>query len=245
MKGYFELTRSLTYSLLFALPLLLLYELGTLLMARSDPAALRNGADVLLRSLLGAGGIRGTAAFTGLLVIIGLVLIALEQRKRRVPVRAAPFAGMLAESTVYALLFGVVVGTVTSWVLGGVRFRLAAGEGPLSSLSVPQGVVLSLGAGVYEELVFRVLLVGGLWALFRSSGLPRGRAGVFSALLAALLFSGFHYIGPYGDQWAVASFLFRFLAGLAFSALFLLRGFGITAWTHALYDVFIFTFRGL
>lgn len=244
MKGYFELTRSLTYSLLFALPLLLLYELGTLLMSRADPNALRNGADVLLRSLLAAGGLRGTAAFTGLLVVIGVVLILLEQRRRRVRLRAAPFAGMAAESLLYAVLFGVVVGTMTSWVLGGMGVRLAAGEGPLDSLGVPQGIVLSLGAGVYEELVFRVLLVGGLWALFRGSGLSRGKSGVFSALLAALVFSAFHYIGPYGDQWAASSFIFRFLAGLAFSVLFLVRGFGITAWTHALYDVLIFAFRG-
>jgi hypothetical protein len=244
MKGYLELTRTLTYSLIFTLPLLLLYELGTVLMARTDPAALRNGADVLLRSLLAAGGLQGTAAFTGLLVGLAIVLVLMERRRKRVTVRLAPFAGMAAESVLYAVLFGSVVGTMTSWLLGGMGTRLSAGEGALASLSVSQGIVLSLGAGVYEELLFRVLLVGGLWALFRSSGLSRGRAGVFSALLAALVFSGFHYIGPYGDQWAVGSFVFRFLAGLAFSVLFLVRGFGITAWTHALYDVLIFTFRG-
>lgn len=244
MKRYFELTRTLTYSLLFAAPLLLLYELGALLLARMDPAALRNGADVLLRSLLAAGGIQGTAAFTGLLFAIAVILVIMERRRKQVPLRAQLFLGMAAESVFYALLFGAVIGTMTSWLLGGSA-RLAMGEGPLSTLSVPEGIVLSLGAGVYEELVFRVLLVGGLWALFRGSGLTRQRAGVFAALLAALVFSGFHYIGPYGDQWALASFTFRFLAGLAFSVLFLLRGFGIAAWTHALYDVLIFTVRGL
>jgi hypothetical protein len=244
MKNYFELTRTLTYSLLFAAPLLLSYELGALLLARMDPAALRNGADVLLRSLLAAGGIQGTAAFTGLLFAIAVILVILERRRKRVPLRVTPFLGMAAESALYALLFGTVIGTMTSWLLGG-GIPLAIGEGPLASLSVSEGVVLSLGAGLYEELVFRVMLVGGLWAVFRSSGLTRRRAGVFAALLAALIFSGFHYIGPYGDQWAMASFTFRFLAGLAFSVLFLLRGFGIAAWTHALYDVLIFTVRGL
>lgn len=245
MKGYFELTRSLTYSVLFALPLLLLYELGTLLVSRVDPHALRNGADVLLRTLLASVGITGTAALTGLLLIIGVVLVMLEQRGRRVPPRPAPFVGMAAESLLYAVLFGTVVGTMTSWLVAGMGARLAAGEGGLDSLSVPQGVVLSLGAGVYEELLFRVLLVGGLWALFRGSGITPRRSGVLAALLSALVFSGFHYIGPYGDQWAIGSFVFRFLAGLAFSVLFLLRGFGITAWTHALYDVLIFAVRGL
>jgi len=58
-------------------------------------------------------------------------------------------------------------------------------------------------------------------------------------VLGALLFSAFHYIGPYGDSLEAGSFIFRALAGLTFSALYLLRGFGITAWTHALYDVFV------
>lgn len=108
-----------------------------------------------------------------------------------------------------------------------------------------EGVVLSLGAGIYEELVFRVLLVGGLFGVFRSSGVGRRPAALFAAGLAALVFSGFHYIGQYGDPFSVSSFLFRFLAGLAFSVLFLIRGFGVTAWTHALYDVILFLARGL
>lgn len=245
MERYFTLTRTLSYSLLFALPLLLLYEAGAVWLGRSDPYALRNGADVLLRTLFAAVGVRGTGAFTGLLVIAALILIFIERRKRQVPIRAAPFVGMLAESVLYALLFGVVIGLLTNVLLAGIVPILAAGTNPLGSLGLPEGVVLSLGAGVYEELVFRVLLVGGFWALFRSGGLTRQRAGIFAALLAALIFSAFHYIGPYGDQWALPSFVFRFLAGLAFSALFLLRGFGITAWTHALYDIFIFASWGL
>jgi membrane protease YdiL (CAAX protease family) len=130
-------------------------------------------------------------------------------------------------------------------VLGAVpAVRLAVENGALAGLSLPEGIVLSLGAGFYEELVFRVLLVGTLAGIFHASGFDRRKAGIFAALLAALLFSAFHYIGPYGDAWRAPSFIFRFLAGLAFSALFLLRGFGIAAWTHALYDVFLLLARG-
>jgi hypothetical protein len=56
-------------------------------------------------------------------------------------------------------------------------------------------------------------------------------------MLGAILFSAFHYIGPLGEPMQLESFVFRTLAGLAFSGLYLTRGFGITAWTHALYDV--------
>ena len=64
-------------------------------------------------------------------------------------------------------------------------------------------------------------------------------AGIFAAGLGALIFSAFHYVGPYGDPWQLGSFTFRAVAGLLFSGLYLLRGFGITAWSHALYDVFL------
>jgi hypothetical protein len=62
-------------------------------------------------------------------------------------------------------------------------------------------------------------------------------AGTLATVIGALLFSAFHYIGPLGEPFKLESFVFRAIAGLAFSALYLLRGFGITAWTHALYDV--------
>lgn len=243
MPGYLRLSRTHTYSLLFAVPLLLLYEAGAAYLAREGEMLLRNGADVLLRTLFAAGGVQGTLAFTAILLGAAAVLIGLERRRRKVPLRTGIFAGMAVESVGYALLFGVVVGAATHGVLQGIGLRLAADGAPLAALPLEHGIVLSLGAGIYEELVFRVLLVGGLVGVFRASGLGTSQAGIFAAVLAALAFSAFHYVGPYGDPWEVPSFLFRFLAGLAFSALFLLRGFGITAWTHALYDVFFLLTR--
>jgi hypothetical protein len=243
MRSYLELSRTHTYSLLFSVPLLLLYEVGAAWVAETGSAPLRNGADVLLRTLLAAGGVRSTMAFTGFLLLVVVALVAAERRKRAPEIRGGVFAAMLGESALYALLFGGAVGTATQWVVRGVGVRLAADGGALATLPLREGIVLSLGAGIYEELLFRVLMAGGLFVLFRQSGVPRLRAGVFATLLSALAFSAFHYIGPYGDPWALPSFTFRFLAGLAFSALFLLRGFGIAAWTHALYDVFLLLAR--
>ena len=239
MRDYFRITRKHSYSLLFVLPLLLLYEVGAWGISGSN-SGIRNGADVLLRQALSLGGVQGTAAFAAVMLVVGAALIALERRRERVPLRAPVFAGMLAESAAYALLFGAAVGTVTQWMLGGVRL---AADGGVAQLSVRDQVVLSLGAGLYEELLFRVLLVGGLAALFAALGMRKKNAGIASALLAAFLFSAFHYIGPYAYPLELQSFVFRFVAGLAFSGLFLLRGFGIAAWTHALYDVFLVLFR--
>jgi len=62
---------------------------------------------------------------------------------------------------------------------------------------------------------------------------------VFATTVGALIFSAFHYVGPYGDRLALPSFTFRVIAGVLFSGLYLTRGFGITDWTHALYDVLV------
>jgi hypothetical protein len=236
MSKYFELTRKHSYSLLFALPLLVAYEAGAAAIA-GDASGMRNGADVLLRMLLAAGGVHGTMALAAALAVVGAALIARERRREKVPLKAGYFAGMTAESVLYALLFGVVVGSATSWVLGG--FRLAADGGAMQRLPMRDGIVLSLGAGLYEELVFRVILVGGLLYVFKQAGVGRTAGRVWAALLAALLFSAFHYVGPYAYPLELSSFTFRFLAGLAFNVLFIARGFGITAWTHALYDIFL------
>lgn len=237
MSRYFALTRSHSYSLLFALPLLLLYELGALYLFRTEGSTLRNGADVLFRTLLSLGGVQGTMAAALAIIVAALVLIVLERRRRALPLRALPFLGMALESLLYASLLGVTLGTATQWLLQGWELLLSVNG--FAALSPSEAIVLSLGAGLYEELVFRVLIVGGLFGVFRASGLGAGQAGLFSTILASLLFSAFHYIGPYGDVWGLPSFLFRFLAGLAFSILFLTRGFGITAWTHALYDLLL------
>jgi hypothetical protein len=242
MNRYFKLTRTHTYSLLFAFPLLVLYEVGAMYTSAGG-SNLRNGADVLLRTLLAVGGIQGTLGVAVAVMAVAAFLIVRERRKKAVPLRLMPFAGMTVESFAYAVLLGIVVGTATQRILDTLPGALSLVQ--LSNLPMSEAIVLSLGAGIYEELVFRVLLVGGLFAALRGSGLSQGQAGFLAIVLASLTFSAFHYIGPYGDPWALPSFLFRFLAGLAFSLLFLTRGFGIAAWTHALYDLILVVALGI
>jgi hypothetical protein len=235
MRRYLDQTRSRAYSLLLALPLLLLYEAGAAL--TQNRHGLRNGADVLLRTLLAGAGVRGTLALTVLIVAVGAALVVHERRTRRVPLRGSYLAGMMAESVVYALCFGFLVATATHLLLGG-WVRLAA-DGGLDGLPVLDGIVLSLGAGIYEELLFRVLMTGGILAGLMAAGVRRPRAAAIAVIVSALVFSAFHYVGPYAYPLELTSFTFRFIAGAAFSGLYVTRGLGITAWTHALYDIML------
>jgi hypothetical protein len=237
MNAYFSATRTPRYSLLFALPLLLLYEALAFALSHSAITGIRNGADVLLKSAFVAlGGRNGLIVFGALLLGLGGVLVW-RDRRRGGALKPRWFLWMGLESLAYAAVFGLVTGTLTGLLLRGAA---SLAVGPFERLGLATQLMVSLGAGIYEELLFRVLLVGGLaWAFRRALGLAAPAAGVAATLLGALVFSAFHYIGPYGDAFRLSSFVFRTIAGVLFSGLYLLRGFGITAWTHALYDVLL------
>jgi len=245
---YWRAARAPRYSLTFALPLLLAYEVLAFTLTHDALTGVRNGADVMLKSIFVLlGGRNGLIAFGVLLVGAGVGLVWRDRRGAG-PLEGRVFALMLLESTCYALIFGLVVGTLTGILLHPFHYAaaLAGGGAPQGGGVGPAGLglatqlMISLGAGIYEELLFRVLLVGVLvWCGRRVLGWSAGAAGVLATVVGALVFSAFHYVGPYGDPLELPSFTFRALAGVAFSALYLLRGFGITAWTHALYDVFL------
>lgn len=240
-RTYLAESRAPRYSLLFALPLLLLYEALAYSLSGDAIAGVRNGADVLLKSLfVGLGGRAGLTVFALALFGVGVFLVGRDWRRQGAP-RRSVFLGMVMESVVYALGLGLVAGTLTSWLLpGGIPMMMTSAQGGVAALDLPTQLTISLGAGIYEELLFRVLLVSGLVALARRTfGWQAGVSGLFAAVVGALIFSAFHYIGTYGDPWELGSFTFRAIAGLLFSGLYLTRGLGITAWTHALYDVFL------
>jgi membrane protease YdiL (CAAX protease family) len=235
--NYWQLSRSPRYAVLFALPLLVGYESLAFVLDGGATAGVRNGADVLLKALfLSLGGTRGLLVFDLLLLGVGGYLV---WRDRGVggALQRWVFAGMLAEAVLLAVAFGIVAGFLTAVLLRGPSVLAIGG---LGQFGLGTQVMLSLGAGIYEELLFRVILVTALVALARVGfGWKDGGARAFGVIIGALIFSAFHYVGPYGDPWTLQTFTFRFVSGLLFSGLFVLRGFGVTAWTHALYDVFL------
>jgi hypothetical protein len=239
--GYWSASRAPRHSLMFALPLLLLYEAFAFALSREQMGAVRNGADVLLKSLfLSMGGRHGVTIFGILLLAVGAFLVIRDLRKGG-PIRPGVLGLMLLESAAYAAVLGFVISFLTTVLLSGqLPFAIQGNTGGLAQFDLPTQLMISLGAGLYEELLFRVLLVTALAAAARVLlGWRPLAAGAFAAVTGALIFSGFHYIGHYGDDFTVPSFTFRAIAGLVFSGMYLTRGFGITAWTHALYDVFL------
>jgi hypothetical protein len=237
-RTYWRQSRAHRYSLLFALPLLVAYEVLAAILGHGETQAIRNGADVLLKTaFMAVLGEHGPLVFGVLLIAVALWLVIRDMRAHGSRLSPRIFAGMMAESIVLALAFGIVVSTITSQVLAPFA---ALVQTPMQELGLMTQLMVSLGAGLYEELLFRVLLVGAIAALgVRALRWRPLTAGIVAVGVGALVFSAFHYIGPFGDRLEAGSFTFRLIAGIFFSALFVTRGFGITAWTHALYDVFL------
>ncbi|MEP7219206.1 MAG: CPBP family intramembrane glutamic endopeptidase [Bacteroidota bacterium] len=232
---YLRLTKTLTYSYIFVLPLLVIYEVGIWLINKGEVNQIRIGADLLLKTILGYAGIHGTIWVSVVIAAIGAVIMWYE-RRLRLPFRPGFFGLMFLESALYGVVIGLMVASVVTQLFSGMWLPMLQVAGQLGTT---HELILSLGAGVYEELLFRLILVSTLvWILKFMISRPRTRY-IIAAVIGALIFSAVHYIGALGDQFTLQSFTFRFLMGLALNAIYLWRGFGIAAMTHALFDVFV------
>jgi len=238
-ESYWQLSRTPLTSLFFTLPLVLAYEGGVLLLGRGSP---RNGADVWLRHLLDALGF-GQYFLLPLLTVVGLLVWQFLAHDRwRVSLAALP--GMAAECVLWAVvLVGVGRLQQSLWPFRDqflqwefLQWHADAGFGWQTVLARLVGFC---GAGLYEEVLFRLLMLPiAVWT-FERLGCSTLAAGFWALLLSSLLFSGAHYIGPLGDAFSLYSFTFRTVAGIFFAVLFLLRGFGIAAGTHFFYDLLV------
>ncbi len=235
--GYWQQSRRPLTSLAFVTPLLIIYEVGVIWLG---PRAMRNGADVWLRQLLDWLGF--SQYF--LLPILTLSLLAGWHYVTREPWRISP-------SVLYTKLTECVLLAVALVVVARIQANLQAlvtREPPPAVLHAALGASLPsifrrwvsfLGAGIYEELLFRLMMVPVLAQLLRWCGCRTNWSWAGAAVLSSLIFAGAHHIGALGEPFQWYAFLFRATAGLFFAALFLYRGFGIAAGTHAAYDMLV------
>ena len=131
ISTYWQSTRAPRYSLLFALPLLIIYQvLAALAPAGPGGVQIRNGADAALESaFIWLAGAWGPRLLLLCLIVAGAWLIAKDVRRNHASIRPALLAGMLFEAFCLALVFGIVVGGLTTMLLGGPPPGMAIGEG--------------------------------------------------------------------------------------------------------------------
>jgi hypothetical protein len=240
---YWTATKHPWACVLFVLPLLATYEVGLYVLGQYD---LRNGADAWLRWALSEVSISPVYGAPCLLILV-LMAWGLVRREGRPSDKLGVWLGMVGESAGFAvLLLGLCQGfwgllQRADHVLGQPSHRIALLNWSVSEPEPMWGQVVSyLGAGIYEETLFRLLLFAGLiqlfaWSETKTSALAIGLA----AFASALLFAGAHHVGPNGDPFSVYVLAFRTFAGLYFAGLYYARGFGIAVGAHAGYDVLV------
>ena len=227
--SYLLKSRTSFYSFLFTLPLFFLYEVNILFLSWDDILVVRNGADFLMRNILESFDIYGLYGL-GLVFFLGLLVTYIffikEDQKQEVNVNFLFI--MLAESMLgsvflYFLLFKFMVLLMN----------------PVGK-TILQQVTLAIGAGIYEEFLFRVLLIAGLSGILGFVFMwDKTFKNIIAVVLSGGIFSAFHFMGEYGDFFSMELFLIRFFAGLILGVLYMYRGFGITAYTHSIYDLIV------
>jgi membrane protease YdiL (CAAX protease family) len=282
--SYLERTSRPIYAVVFLLPFIVFYELGTILINTDvlNQSQVRVVAFVWLQNLLEylGFGIKFAWAAPAFAVMVILISQQLTSRKRWRPafrdiwpmsveciLLAVPLIVLSlflnsparrqanvnefvnstvqsrymlrtnerARSTVQSAPDGKTMVYCRSAVNYGLQEDTSVDKNTLQGRSLLADIVTGIGAGIYEELVFRLILISVLMILFQNTlGFERKSSIVISILLSAGLFSAHHHISiPF--NWL--EFSFRTVAGVYFAALFVIRGFGVTAGTHAFYDV--------
>ncbi|HSZ58311.1 MAG TPA: CPBP family glutamic-type intramembrane protease [Tepidisphaeraceae bacterium] len=226
--GYVHESELPLTSLVFLLPLIVIYEIGTLYFTTAAHHGYEQQiiAFTMMQRFFRLFGVHGQ--HLPALAVCAILLSWHIARRDRWQVNLGTLVGMPAESVLWALPLIAVSREIARYV-------------PLATLRASRQdiVIMSLGAGVYEELVFRLVLFTLLSLLFRDVIRARGwGVNLGIVFTSALAFSCYHYLSPL-EQFQWRSFTFRTIAGAYFGVLFLFRGFGITAAAHASYDILI------
>ena len=231
LADYLSSTRRRSFAVLTVIGLLALYEAGILLTESSE----RNAADLMIKDLLARIGDESAHGFhLGLLAVFVLTAAYCTWKGRRVALYL-PF--FLVETSLYAVALSPVVLTLRE---------------PFLARALDRNLVLDLGAGVYEEIVFRLLVIQGTfafvhadpWHTFLDEDRPdvervtsRIPTAALAAFLSTVTFAGYHYVGDGADPWDVGSFAFRCAAGVVLALIYFTRRLAAAVYTHAFYDV--------
>ena len=234
--GYLARSKRPLEMLLFLLPFIAFYEYELTRALRVDDGVITNAAHLGLLRFLSAFGSGDLALSLPAMLLVVCLLLWHTLLRADWKVDLSIIARMWLESA--ALAVPVLVLSSVIGVYSASESAAASVEG-WDALTLPAQIAVSIGAGLYEELVFRMMLILALHALLKDAlAVPDRAATIVAVTASACLFAIYHPVDPaeVGNA-RMARFVFLLGAGLFWALLFLWRGFGIAAGSHMLYDV--------
>lgn len=249
-NSYMERTSRPVYALVYLLGFLAVYELGLIVMhpemlnlSMAQPKV-QVVAFNWIRSALEFIGFSAQATWIAAPLVVIVILLALQfTSKSSWRVKGADFLLMALECILLAIPL-IVLGLLLNRGAAESNAVLTA----VQNSRLLADIVSGIGAGIYEELIFRLILICLLMLLLQDLfGLQQKTATVLSVVFSAILFSLFHHYIYYNgkiienpiDPITFGKFTFRALAGIYFAVLYAVRGFGVTAGTHAFYNILV------
>jgi hypothetical protein len=225
LATYLDRSQTPLLALLFVLPMLILHEIGVREFASLAGRIVeyRIAAFVLMTRFFQAFGASGR--YLPALAVVAILLSWHIARRDHWRFNFALIPIMAIESIAWAVpLIGVYLlfSPDSTTHLPATNWKLS--------------VSLYLGAGVYEELIFRLAAFAALSFLFQDiARLSPKWTTPFVVLIAAIMFSGYHMLGLTAHPWQ--SFVFIGLRGIYYGIIFIERGFGLSVGTHTAYDL--------
>ncbi|MDA0213890.1 MAG: CPBP family intramembrane metalloprotease [Planctomycetota bacterium] len=235
-KSYFDRSKQPLEILGLIAPLVLLYEIWLLFFFHGSEGTLTNAAhESLLRffSNFGVDPSRLNLPTLALPAVSLIVVMIVWQILVRKPwsIHLPTVAGMAIESALFALSLLVLAQLIS-------RGFVPALPDSISQLSPFGKVAISIGAGLYEEMIFRMILLGLLHTVFVDLFRMPERWGIGVAIgISAVLFALYHPLRTEAGVLDVRRATFFLVAGVFFGILFVVRGFGIAVATHSFYDI--------
>lgn len=250
---YWDRTSRPIYAMVYLLGFIILYEIGTLLM---QPEALSQSlaqpqtrvvAFIWVQNLLEYLGFSARMTWVATPLVVMVILLALQITSgTRWKIYFFDFIPMAFECILLSIpliVLSLLLNRSSPAATPNAAL-FAFLEGIRGSQELWMQIITGIGAGIYEELVFRLILIGLLMLVFQDLlGMKKSHAIAASVLISAVLFSVHHHVffinGQFGsgEEFLVSKFIFRMLAGIYFAVLYAFRGFGITAGSHACYDI--------
>lgn len=228
-NDYWQVSKLHSISMALVAPLWLFYELVAYLINHGFGGELRTGIDLFIKHLFKVWNVPLELFLVA--ILSGLIIYLISHGKELIELKALFLVFILLESLVYSAILGLVGGRFA-------KIFLAQGTPEPVSGGFLANFVKHIGAGVYEEMVFRLILVSlFIWLLTKVVGMNRSLGAFFAVAISSVLFSLGHYLSFFNEPFELSSFLFRFAAGMVFGFLFMVRGFGISVYTHAFYNI--------
>jgi membrane protease YdiL (CAAX protease family) len=227
-----------------AVTFLMLFPLGLIHLSGRDRAPLE--AYGMVEQAVTAVGTWGQLAL-GVMLVAGM-LWALGRIQQLALAWRGGAVLILVEGILWALLLGPALSQLTTWLPLdpaplAVGLQEALADEPSAWARTHAALAVAAGAGLYEELLFRAVALGGLGLLLemvfrRLAGEVAARrlAWFIALLLSSLAFALAHAIPGDPEALEAEVLAFRSLAGLSFGLLFLFRGLAVAAYAHAAYD---------